>query len=119
MVEWGVFIAGLKKVVTDIKADEEIVLKYILGTFLFFFFNTPIDNANTGFINQHKFSEFLKGFGPVQDCIRSVKSICSSKYFFFSVSFISQFRWFYGFLSRNETELLLRDQQPGKKESEQ
>lgn len=41
MVEWGVFIAGLKKVVTDIKADEEIVLKYILGTYLLHCFLHP------------------------------------------------------------------------------
>jgi len=85
MVEWSRFIAGLRKILTDIEEDEEKVLQYIL------------DNSNTGFINQHKFSEFLKGFGPVQDCVKNVKSIMSAK-------------WFYGFLSRKEAEWLLRDQ---------
>jgi len=88
MVEWDAFMIGLKKVVTDVKPDEEIVLQFIL------------DSAGTGYINQHKFSEFLKGFGPVQDCVKNVRSICSSK-------------WCYGFLTRNETEQLLRDQAPG------
>lgn len=88
MVEWSVFIAGLKKTLTNIKDDEEKVLQYIL------------DNSNTGFINQHKFSEFLKGFGQIQDCVKNVKSILSAK-------------WFYGFLSRKETEWLLRDQPVG------
>lgn len=88
MIEWEKFVTGLRKILTDIKEDEEIVLQYIL------------DNSNTGFINQHKFSEFLKGFGQVQDCVKNVKKIASAK-------------WFYGFLSRQETEGLLRDQPAG------
>jgi hypothetical protein len=32
-----------------------------------------IDNCNTGSVSQHRFSEFLKGFGPVQDCIKNVR----------------------------------------------
>lgn len=60
MIDWQRFLVGLKKIHTDIKEDDEKVLQYIL------------DNSNTGFINQHKFSEFLKGFGPVQDCIKNV-----------------------------------------------
>jgi len=88
MIDWDKFLIGMKKILTDMKQDEETVLQYIL------------DNSNTGFINQHKFSEFLKGFGPVQDCIKNVKNILSAK-------------WFYGFLSRNEIDLLLRDQPVG------
>jgi len=88
MIEWDKFLLGMKKILTDIKEDEETVLQYIL------------DNSNTGFINQHKFSEFLKGFGPVQDCIKNIKNILSA-------------RWFYGFLSRTEIDLLLRDQPVG------
>jgi hypothetical protein len=30
------------------------------------------DNTNSGMINQHKFSEFLKGFGPVREIIKNV-----------------------------------------------
>jgi len=88
MVEWDQFLVGLKKILNDVKEDEQKVLQYIL------------DNSNTGCINQHKFSEFLKGFGPIQDCVKNVKSTLSSK-------------WFYGFLSRYETDLLLRDQMVG------
>lgn len=84
MVEWSVFIAGLKKTLTNIKDDEEKVLQYILGTFLSSFLEIhlssfKLDNSNTGFINQHKFSEFLKGFGQIQDCMKNVKSILSAK----------------------------------------
>jgi len=79
---------GLKQILTSVKRDEEVVLRYVL------------DNSGTGFINQHKFSEFLKGFGPVHNCLKNVKTVLSSK-------------WFHGFLSRSETELLLRDQAPG------
>jgi len=88
MIKWDVFVAGLKKVLTEVKEDEERVLQYVL------------DNSNTGFINQHKFSEFLKGFGNPQDCVKNVRRICSAK-------------WFYGFLTRVESDMLLRDQPAG------
>eukprot|EP01114_Cavostelium_apophysatum_P010543 TRINITY_DN2439_c0_g1_i1.p1 TRINITY_DN2439_c0_g1~~TRINITY_DN2439_c0_g1_i1.p1 ORF type:complete len:552 (+),score=137.51 TRINITY_DN2439_c0_g1_i1:904-2559(+) len=88
MISWDVFMNGLRKVLTEVKSDEEIVLRYVL------------DNSGTGFINQHRFAEFLKGFGPVQDCLKNVRSILSS-------------RWFCGFLTRGETELVLRDQPAG------
>ncbi|PRP77814.1 FYN/Yes-like tyrosine-protein kinase [Planoprotostelium fungivorum] len=77
-----------KKAFFDLREDEIKVLLYIL------------DNSNTGNVNQHKFSEFLKGFGPVNDCIRNMKSIMSCP-------------WFYGFISRQETDLFLRDQPNG------
>jgi hypothetical protein len=67
MIEWEKFKLGLRKILTSIKEDEEKVLQSIL------------DNSNTGFVSQHKFSEFLKGFGPVQDCVRNVKSVLSAK----------------------------------------
>ena len=89
MVKWIKFFNALKTIFPDIKEEEE-------GKII----QSIIDNSNTGHVNQHKFSEFLKGFGPIQDCIKNVKSITSAK-------------WFYGFLSRSESELLLRDQHPG------
>jgi len=88
MVDWDTFVGGLRNMVTDISEEESRVLQYIL------------DNSNTGYINSHKFSEFLKGFGEVQDAVKNVRNIMSAK-------------WCYGFLSRNEVDLLLRDQEVG------
>jgi len=51
-------------------------------------------------VSQHKFSELLKGFGQIQDSLKNAKSVLGSK-------------WFYGFLTRIETDLLLRDQPVG------
>lgn len=46
-------------------------------------------------ITQYKFSEFLKGFGPMADCLHNVKTILEEK-------------WFQGYLTNRESELLLR-----------
>jgi SH2 domain len=73
----------MKKIMTDIKQDEEIVLR------------TLLDYSNVGSISQHKFSEFLKGFGPVHECVKNMKAITSAA-------------WFAGFLSRYESDLVLR-----------
>eukprot|EP01116_Phalansterium_solitarium_P004322 TRINITY_DN15306_c0_g1_i1.p1 TRINITY_DN15306_c0_g1~~TRINITY_DN15306_c0_g1_i1.p1 ORF type:complete len:516 (+),score=160.26 TRINITY_DN15306_c0_g1_i1:67-1614(+) len=88
MVPWERFVVGLSGILTHIADDERVVLQYI------------IDNQNTGLVNQHKFSELLKAFGPTQNCLRSVRSTLSA-------------RWFYGFLTRFESEMLLRDQPVG------
>lgn len=72
-----------KKALFDLKEDEQKVLLYILGDnfaphILYIITDSlSIDNSNTGNVNQHKFSEFLKGFGPINDCIRNMKSILS------------------------------------------
>ena len=44
IVPWEVFVEGFK-----LKSDEEGALKSIL------------DHSNTGFVSQHKFSEFVRG----------------------------------------------------------
>lgn len=53
--------------------------------------NRIVDNSNTGFITAYKISEFLKGFGKLQDCFQNVTSILKEK-------------WFYGFLSMEEAK---------------
>lgn len=73
MISWDKFISELKKIIPDIKEDEEKVLLYILGIYIYYIIIYYIkDNSNTGMINQHKFSEFLKGFGPVKDIVKNV-----------------------------------------------
>eukprot|EP01117_Protostelium_nocturnum_P004468 TRINITY_DN1609_c0_g1_i1.p1 TRINITY_DN1609_c0_g1~~TRINITY_DN1609_c0_g1_i1.p1 ORF type:complete len:526 (-),score=149.64 TRINITY_DN1609_c0_g1_i1:77-1654(-) len=89
MVDHNTFMEGLrKKAMFDFTADEQKVLLYI------------IDNSNTGFVNQHKFSELLKGFGPVTEVVRNVRRILSCP-------------WFYSFISGSETETLLKDEPSG------
>jgi len=53
-----------------------------------------LDHSKIGFVSQYKFSEFLKGFGPFNQCANNVKHILSQK-------------WFYGFLSSGECQSLL------------
>lgn len=60
MVKWDKFLASLRTIFPELEDEEGRVLQSIL------------DNSNTGQVNQHKFSEFLKGFGPIQDCLKNV-----------------------------------------------
>ncbi len=64
MVEWGQFIAGLS---LPLKEQSEKQLKMIL------------DNSRTGSVNRFKFSEFLKGFGPLEHCIENVNRVISAE----------------------------------------
>lgn len=77
MVKWDKFIIAMRSILPDIQEDDAKVVQYILGNASFFIniLINSIDNSNTGAVNQHKFSEFLKGFGPVQDCIKNVRIV--------------------------------------------
>jgi len=85
MVEWDRFIALFaarfpgKVSVVEIKQLQGI-----------------LDHSNTGHMSQYKFSEYLKGFGPFEQCVDTTKKLLSEK-------------WFHGFLSSRESELLLRE----------
>jgi hypothetical protein len=70
MVKWDKFIFSLRTIFPELDEEEGKVLQSIL------------DNSNTGQVNQHKFSEFLKGFGPIQDCLKNVFLIFSQTYEF-------------------------------------
>ncbi len=72
MVKWDKFLGSLKTILTEIKDDEAKVLQFILGE-TYTLHAHYVDNSNTGHVNQHKFSEFLKGFGPIQDCLKNVR----------------------------------------------
>lgn len=79
------------------------------------------DNSATGYVNMYKWSEFLKGFGPVTNVVTNVRNVrfppllrdaniasLESK-----VRNILTAPWFHGFLTSREAELLLEDQWPG------
>lgn len=34
-----------------------------------------LDNSNTGFVNVYKFSEFMKGFGPIKEAVKNVRRL--------------------------------------------
>ena len=91
--EWSVFIAELdaqlgQQGLAPTTQNDRVVLQFIL------------DNSGTGYVNQHKFSEFLKSFGPVSDCLTNIRNIFCQP-------------WFYGFLSKKEAEHLLLAGPPG------
>jgi len=83
MVEWEKFINMLKSKVEPFGQIEEKQLQSIL------------DHSDTGYVSQYKFSEFLRGFGPVDKCISNMKKVLNEK-------------WFHGFLSSREVQLLLQ-----------
>jgi hypothetical protein len=37
--------------------------------------HTILDYNNTGSVSQYKFAEFLKGFGPFENCVANVRQI--------------------------------------------
>ncbi|PRP79805.1 copine-8-like [Planoprotostelium fungivorum] len=83
------FIEGLNvEAMFDLDSDEQKALLYVL------------DYSNTGNISQHKFSEFLKSFGPVEASINNMRNILSCP-------------WFCGFISKSETDHLLYNQPVG------
>eukprot|EP01114_Cavostelium_apophysatum_P013663 TRINITY_DN3359_c0_g1_i1.p1 TRINITY_DN3359_c0_g1~~TRINITY_DN3359_c0_g1_i1.p1 ORF type:complete len:922 (-),score=285.01 TRINITY_DN3359_c0_g1_i1:87-2852(-) len=84
MVEWHRFLMSLKKIFTNMTTLDDMRLQGIL------------DHGNTGYISQYRFSEFLKGFGPFPKCVQNVKSVLDEK-------------WFHGFLSSREAELLMKN----------
>jgi len=59
-----------------------------------------LDNCNTDYVSQFKFSEFVKGFGPLKLCIQNMNDLLIQP-------------WFHGFLSSSEAEYLLRDELDG------
>jgi len=59
-----------------------------------------MDNSGTGGVSAYKFSEFLKGFGPLTECMQNVVKILTQK-------------WFHGFLSRSEADKLLTGEEVG------
>ena len=90
MVPWETFQQHLMQAVPNARENEEGIenLKYIL------------DNSATGEVTLYKFSEFLKGFGPLNQCIEKASSLLSK-------------RWFHGFLTSEESELFLAQQPIG------
>jgi hypothetical protein len=91
-IQWNTFIKGLNIAVhvygTTITEEDEHYLRVIL------------DNSRTGFVSCYRFSEFLKGFGPLKRSIGYMKSVMREK-------------WFYGFLSGEESLRLLQGQPTG------
>ncbi|KAL6069950.1 Phosphatidylinositol 3-kinase regulatory subunit gamma [Balamuthia mandrillaris] len=86
-VDINVFLDALEGVLGHaITLDDRTLLIHVL------------DNSGTGFANMYKWSEFLKGFGPLPQIIANLRRT------FFSP-------WFHGFLSSREATLLL-EQQP-------
>eukprot|EP01117_Protostelium_nocturnum_P012108 TRINITY_DN4438_c0_g1_i1.p1 TRINITY_DN4438_c0_g1~~TRINITY_DN4438_c0_g1_i1.p1 ORF type:complete len:514 (-),score=113.99 TRINITY_DN4438_c0_g1_i1:18-1559(-) len=89
MVHHDVFLKRWKdKISPEMTKDEEVLLLYVL------------DNSYTGNINQHRFNELIKGFGPINEVLNNMKSIMSSP-------------WFYGFLNKQEADMLLRTEPSG------
>jgi hypothetical protein len=80
IVDWQTFFAALQRQCPD--PIDARLLQNIL------------DYSRTGFVSQYKFSEFLKAFGPLAQCLRNVNALLSKA-------------WFHGFLSSKECELLL------------
>jgi len=83
MVDFPKFAALLQTTFPSILAQDATTLKDIL------------DHGYTGFISQYRFNEFLKGFGPFDKMVDNVRLILKEK-------------WFHGFLSSRESELLMK-----------
>jgi len=63
-------------------------------------FSLVLDHSKTGSVTRYKFVEFLKGFGPVENCIENVKIVVTAEYF-------------HGFVSATESRLFLDGQPQG------
>eukprot|EP01088_Endostelium_zonatum_P019356 TRINITY_DN6649_c0_g1_i2.p1 TRINITY_DN6649_c0_g1~~TRINITY_DN6649_c0_g1_i2.p1 ORF type:complete len:1133 (-),score=354.80 TRINITY_DN6649_c0_g1_i2:85-3483(-) len=83
-VTWSDFLAKLSKTTPTgtIPAADAKALHYIL------------DPSNNDRVTSFKFSEFLKGFGPLDKCIENVRLLFSEDYF-------------HGFLTSNEARALI------------
>lgn len=85
MVDWKAFIGAMSNKFPGIIGPKEASqLQSIL------------DHSNTSHLSSYKFSEYLKGFGPFQQCVTNTKRLLAQS-------------WFHGFLSSHESELLLRE----------
>lgn len=88
-VEWERFFEALSSACgLNLSKDDQALMKHV------------IDHSGTGHINVYKWSEFLKGFGPLDNIINNVRSILTAP-------------WFYGFLTSREAELLLENHPEG------
>jgi hypothetical protein len=88
MVEWSQFIAAYRNALGGGNQPiNESGLKYLL------------DNAGTNTVSLYKFSEFLRGFGPLQDSARKSAELVEAP-------------WFHGYLSSHEAESLLHNARP-------
>eukprot|EP01119_Soliformovum_irregulare_P011932 TRINITY_DN3057_c0_g1_i1.p1 TRINITY_DN3057_c0_g1~~TRINITY_DN3057_c0_g1_i1.p1 ORF type:complete len:875 (-),score=246.30 TRINITY_DN3057_c0_g1_i1:43-2667(-) len=83
--KWSDFIQGL-----NLKLSEEEEQKL----------RTIIDYSKTGSVTRYKFTEFLKGFGPLEKCVENVRRVVSAD-------------WFHGFISLNEAKKFLEHQPAG------
>lgn len=82
---WDGFIRGLGLNLTE---HEENVLA------------TIIDYSKAKSVTRYKFTEFLKGFGPLEHCVENVKRVVGAE-------------WFHGFISANESKKFLEQQIAG------
>eukprot|EP01119_Soliformovum_irregulare_P006408 TRINITY_DN1836_c0_g1_i1.p2 TRINITY_DN1836_c0_g1~~TRINITY_DN1836_c0_g1_i1.p2 ORF type:complete len:291 (-),score=37.21 TRINITY_DN1836_c0_g1_i1:1012-1884(-) len=80
--------AIVKRLNSNLSEEEGKVLGYVL------------DTADTGFVTQYKFAEFLKSFGPFTNCVVNTRAIFQEK-------------WFVGFLARDECDALLESKAAG------
>merc|ERR1719197_16887 len=80
MVDWPSFMEVYTRTVSQ--PVNETGLRYLL------------DNAGTNSVSLYKFSEFLKGFGPLHESPRKVHEVISAE-------------WFHGYLSSDEAVRLL------------
>mmetsp|Transcript_14999 Transcript_14999/g.20981 ORF Transcript_14999/g.20981 Transcript_14999/m.20981 type:complete len:915 (+) Transcript_14999:136-2880(+) len=87
VIEWKDFIDGLNKRIPVTPEDEQQLA-------------TIIDYSRTGSVTRFKFQEFLKGFGPLENCVLNVKKVVAAE-------------WFYGFLSATESKRFLEQQSLG------
>lgn len=87
VVTWVEFLSQFKTK-TPVNPTEENVLKDI------------IDHSNTGNVNHYKFIEFLKGFGPLENCVHNAVRVYHE-------------HWFYGFMSREEAKRFLETEPYG------
>ena len=103
MTEWNSFVKALSLYTGIRYSDEDLrMLGAVLGTVFFpasyscvsvsylsspspRLFSSPIshllsfsDHAKTGFVSASRFTEFLKGFGPVKDSVANVHCILLS-----------------------------------------
>ncbi|PRP81722.1 hypothetical protein PROFUN_10822 [Planoprotostelium fungivorum] len=88
VADWSAFIKALSEDIGVITPDQQKVLRRIL------------DNSNTGVVSAYKFGEFLKGFGPLNQCIQNLSHLLIQP-------------WFHGFLSGEETKRFLESQPAG------
>jgi hypothetical protein len=109
LIEWHKFVKGMAEFLKQKwTLQEEMILRRVL------------DDRCLGSVTPYKFSQFLRGFGPLKDCVANAKRVrlrLASRPFYPSprqvVCIVSCFvqllsePWFHGFLSRREVGALL------------